>query len=471
MDPKFSIITHSDKGLLLSLNQEMNDMVRLSNITGLEVERCVYSNTVILIYSKEKVILYDIKNCKQISEFVMKEIKEMKISDSENLYAFLSLERIFYVFTKEKIIFQEKFVEKFSFSDDYLLILKNGEATVYKIMDNEFNIISKERNVFDFSVHEDSYVIVYKKSEKNVFKLQINSRNVVSCFEFEKLEKIEMKKKDNNFLFLITTDYVTNTYFGHTKIFFYSGTTRKLKEIYNLNPIHSFCFLNDGFAICYGDQPSNVSIYDYNCQEIKKFPRGVRNKMYFNLHENLVCFCGFNNLSGEIEIYGIQDLEIKAKLKELGASSVCWSPCGRYFCVATTKELRVDNKISVFDYFGRKIVEKNFEKLESCFWFGEKENFTALEKPKNMNLAVEKHYVPPNLRNSNYHQKLDKKHQILKKSKGKINNSMSKEDIIDKLNTIKELKKRLESGEKLNIENLNLISSETFYLNELNKKS
>ncbi|KAG0419855.1 Eukaryotic translation initiation factor 2A [Dictyocoela roeselum] len=251
----------------------------------------------------------------------------------------------------------------------------------------------------------------------------------------------------------------------------------KIKKL-PLYPVHDIQFLKTGFAICHGHQPSDVFIYNFDCELVFKFPKSDRNRIFFNPHETLVCFGGFENLPGIVEVYDLTELfgvgrvnikrikdemgknkqdgnniednklsklgdnklsklgdnkigklgdnkigkmrdnklvetvnlqdyvfkpkspskQAKVRLlfkdKIIGASRCIWSPSGTFFAIGVLSSMKIDNKIIIFDYFGRMIDKLEFKKLFNFDWTGESKDFREIEEPDELNIRKEAVYIP-----------------------------------------------------------------------------
>ncbi|EQB60671.1 hypothetical protein NAPIS_ORF01761 [Vairimorpha apis BRL 01] len=72
-----------------------------------------------------------------------------------------------------------------------------------------------------------------------------------------------------------------------------------------INNIQDFTFLKNGFCVIYGNQPTDVIIYNFKLEIINKFPKGIRNRIYFNEYESYVAMAGFDQLAGDIELWEV----------------------------------------------------------------------------------------------------------------------------------------------------------------------
>lgn len=166
------------------------------------------------------------------------------------------------------------------------------------------------------------------------------------------------------------------------------------------NPICDLAFLRGNtFAVCYGNSPSRVSIFNGKPEKIQDLKQGIRNRMVFNRQENIVCLAGINNLPGVMEICEHPSNAFLSPNEIIGCSVIDWSPCGRFYLVAVTNKMSAGNKIEVFDYYSRKLAEAPFSALVDARFLGADQAFCALKNPpEKIKIEKKEAYVPPSLR-------------------------------------------------------------------------
>lgn len=115
--------------------------------------------------------------------------------------------------------------------------------------------------------------------------------------------------------------------------------------------------------------PPKTVLFNLKCAEIFEFAVGSKNHIRYNAQGSLICFGGFGNLQGHIEIWH------RPGLRRLGhfqaqSSSICeWSPDGVHLLTATvTPRLRVDNGFKVWTLQGRLLTEVAYGELYGCGW-------------------------------------------------------------------------------------------------------
>lgn len=382
-----TVIALCERGLVIDLFSNAE--------TTYPSETYAYSSNTIFSYWNGVLAFYNAKQKSTIKEYKIEDCKQLQISECGCFGGALTLKKDLLIYSHDKELFLHKDINAFSLSSVFVSFSRTSTLYVHKITDSEMKTFS---NVFYFKAFREFMVIVQKvkSGEQGGFKLQIWKDSVVADFMLETLERLDTKTDGNgNFLFLVTARYVSNSYYGHDHLYFFNIDSLSFREVDVLDPPLFFSFLESRFVVCSGHQPSLVSIYDYQCSVVKSFPSGVRNRVFFNAHMNLVAFCGFENLAGNIEIYDVQTLKVITKLKVLGASLFSWSPNGSYFIVSVTNYMKEDNRIMMYDYYGREISKVGFSNLVKSEWIGESEGFVRLERPEKLNLEEETAYVVP----------------------------------------------------------------------------
>ncbi|KFG27143.1 uncharacterized protein NESG_00218 [Nematocida ausubeli] len=213
----------------------------------------------------------------------------------------------------------------------------------------------------------------------------------------------DIKHKEERMLCLCSLNTTNGTYYD-TKALYYidtaQGTVKNVSSI--SNPITDLAFLKKSeFAVCYDNSPSKIGIFNSKTEKIKNLKEGVRNKMFFNKQENIVCMAGMNNLPGNMEISEYPSEAMLSINEELGCSVIDWSPEGRYYLVGITNKMSIDNKVALYDYYSQKSTEVRFKELKSCMFAGKMLAFRPLENlPAKIQIKKADEYVPPCLRKS-----------------------------------------------------------------------
>merc|ERR1711953_1066031 len=266
-------------------------------------------------------------------------------------------------------------------SGNQLLLRIQKELRMYTVQDQSCTQNHTIPSAYKFSA--GGTVSVVSTDEKEILTIYKNMVELIK-YKVESFDDVCVKiSPKNNFVLCCINRKSKSSYFGENVLILFN-LNEKTGKVLDIKFPLSYTFVNAGYAVCYGQQPAKVAVYGYDGTPTKRFPEGVKNRLYFNNHNNVACFAGFDNLNGIIETMDGQTQKLISRIKMKGASEIHWSPCGSYFIVAITHALRVDNMIVVYDYFGRKVNEMKFDKLIGCDWIGDKEPFKVLERPKEL---------------------------------------------------------------------------------------
>jgi len=156
-------------------------------------------------------------------------------------------------------------------------------------------------------------------------------------------------------------DKSNTSYYGATGIFLlttsaYGDLSEKISQTKE-GPIHDVKWspVGDKFILAAGTMPAQCTMYDSKGKTLFEFGAAHRNTVCWSPHGRFVCIAGFGNLAGEMDFY---DMDPK-KMKKIGSNtahcsvSFGWSPDSRYFLTATlAPRMNVDNGFKVFKYNG-----------------------------------------------------------------------------------------------------------------------
>lgn len=458
------IVALSEKGLNLNAFDNINETIECDNY--------VTASNIIVWFKNNQIKLYDLKNKKILFETEIKEPKKIKISSNGCYAGVLNYEGYLKVFTEKGIKFEKQNVVGFKISNGLLGYISDGDIVIHKISDEvcEEPIYKSKTALVGYKVFDDFAILATKKLAKDgKHKILKVSKNLVdSLASFDAIQSFSGKIHESGKIVLLTisTNYVKNSYFAESDVYLYNTDENKFKKL-SIKNVHSCAILKDSFVVCYGNQPSEVAIFDLQGNQTSKFPKGIRNKIFINQHENIAVFGGFDNLSGDIEVYDMKDKKLLSKLNVLGASLIDWDTTGSYFYVSTTNYFQEDNKITLYDYFGRTIKEIKFESLSSSKSYGEVENFIELEPPAEPIVKKQTRYIPPSLRGGiNIKNHLPKTAPVKTEAKSPVR---TKEDVLKDLKLVNELKEKMKKGEELSVKDLNFILRESKFNSELKK--
>jgi len=100
-----------------------------------------------------------------------------------------------------------------------------------------------------------------------------------------------------------------------------------------------------------------------------QFSEAHRNTILWSPHGRFLCLGGFGNLSGDMDFWDINKKAIMGSAKATCAVDFSWSPDGRHFMTASlSPRMKVDNGITIYTYYGEKVLEKKYTELYAAKW-------------------------------------------------------------------------------------------------------
>lgn len=423
----------------------------------------------------EQVKYYDLKEKRMIVELEIEEPREVKMAPNGKCTGILTSRNEMIVFDRDGIRLRRRDIFKFRISNSLLAYASQSSFCIHRIEANEIvdtPFHTSKVSVFEFFASDEFVFLATKRLEKDgrhkILRISEGSVEVLHSLETFQGFSMKVHPSEKYMLLLLTTAYVNDSYFPESDLYLHDVGKNEFKKL-DLTTIHWYTFISNGFSVCHGAQPSSVSVYDLDCNLSFDFPRGTRNRIFFNQHENIVVFSGFDNLSGDIEVFDVASRKLISKFNVLGASLVNWKENGSYFYVSTTSYFQEDNKITVYDYYGRVVDEKLFECLSCVGTYGDTEEFVRLERPNDLVIEMQKKYIPPSLRGLAGKGSTDSKANERRVPVNAKPREKSKEEVLDALKEIQVLKERMRTGKELSVEELNLMLKEAKLNSELRK--
>ncbi|KAI5170623.1 translation initiation factor 2A [Nematocida sp. LUAm3] len=246
-------------------------------------------------------------------------------------------------------------------------------------------------------------VFTGRGGELEIINLQEKKSNIkIKVPDLLSASFISDKSLNTHRVFAICTVHSSKVSYYDTKVLYYIDSSIDLIKMVPVEgPILDAIFLkNDEFSVCYGNTPSKISFFNGNLKKLSDCKReGIRNRLFFNQQENILCLAGLNNLPGNMELIEVLSNEFLSMNEVLGSSVIDWDPTGRFYLVGVTNKMSIDNKLLIFDYYSRKVLEKPFKELIDCKFLGEKKEFIPLKNPpKKIKIEKKQAYVPPSMR-------------------------------------------------------------------------
>lgn len=171
-------------------------------------------------------------------------------------------------------------------------------------------------------------------------------------------------------------DATNQSYFGESRLYLMSsdGNLDMQVTMDNECSIQDAAWSPDGkfFVALGGISPAIGVLFDCKGKALYKLAEGAYNQISWNPHSRFVLLAGFGNMPGDIRLF---DKKSDNACKPMGGCrSQCsvlveWSPCGRFFMTAAVApRMRVDNRVTVFTYYGTEVATVPYDELFDARW-------------------------------------------------------------------------------------------------------
>lgn len=447
----------------------------------------VMNNNRLISYFKDHLKFIDLMTMK-IIEINIGKIKSMKISLDGIYSAILTFDNKLIIFENHNKIHEfdgiiesfdinNKLIYYFTSNECYIIEIKSG-----KIIFNTTNLpkqISMLKNDLLILTNNPSSLIYFRINKiynhnKNALKIiSTEYFDVISeksdtktILHFDKCNKITSFESNEGILILAETNYSSVTYFAELSLYYLINNgdgSFKILLYKNLGDILDVGFIKNNFFVCSGKQPSNCILFDKKTGCKTKFvKKAIRNFITFNKSEHRILCGGYGNLPGIVTI--LENNQILCKFESLGSSVFKWLNDGTHFIVATTSYFKEGNKIDVYTYYGDKRETMECKTLFKVDIFGPDEPEKILTPSSNTSQEV--------LDNNIFQVPLISNNKIktnFKKDKNKLNTYCKKtiDQLQRELSIAIELRKKMQSGEELSIEEQNMVFSINEIMSEL----
>lgn len=449
------------------------------------------SNNKVVSFFKDTLKFINLNNPSECDNVPVSSICELQISPDGCKVGAYSHEKKLYVFEANQITSEFTDVESFGISNNYYCIQTKSSTRIFRFGDKDavLEILEAIRSIH---VLNTMIFFITEKTGDSQKLLVFRDGKIKTVLNLPNIYRIVFNSSvdEERVLLLIDTEYTKNSYYADSTLFLlgYSDiesieNSCKKSEKLNLSQvpdvfiksdefivlkynslvkIHSVGFLKDSFYVCFGDQPASLYRYTLNGKFCSKYPRTIRNVVAFNRKEDRIVNGGFGNLPGNIEVYNSNQSTCSFEL--LGSSIVSWLNNDCYFMIAITNYFKSENKIAVYDYYGRLIEEMTCKSLATACVYGDPEDEVKVERPVEiMKPKPVAAYVPPHLQTKLPIQ--SSKKPVNSKVK-KPSQPRSKEMVEKELNECQLLRERLRNGEELTLEEQN----KAFRLKELQEE-
>lgn len=226
-----------------------------------------------------------------------------------------------------------------------------------------------------------------------------------------------------NLLAMVSTevDKTGKSYYGESNLYFLAadGKLDCRVDLSNGGPIHDITWspLGTEFIVTHGFMPATTSLFDLKCNQLYNFTCGSKNQSLYNAAGNLICFGGFGNLPGTMEIWRRTGAVSRiGAMQSVGTTVMEWSQDGSVLLTAVlTPRLRVDNGFKLWSMNGDLLYHVPYDELYQVIWtpcdssrFPAPKIETSQSIPTLSNSTIsvsstgelkKQAYVPPSLRN------------------------------------------------------------------------
>lgn len=366
-------------------------------------------------------------------------------------------------------------VELFSVSDGLCSISTKEKTEVFGFEEGAAVLGTGQAAKHLFSLNSLVIVVTEKLESQKVLVFRNNRVHTVLTLPNIYRAVAEGSESESQILLLVDTEYTKSSYYAESTLFLLSFTDidqvaascaedaadASVPELVartddfvvvqykNMHKVHKCGFLQDSFYVCFGDQPASLLQFDLKGKLQRRHPTSVRNTVVFNSKENRLVSAGLGNLPGTIEVFCSN--ECTCSFEMLGASIVSWLNNDSYFMVAITNYFKSQNKIAVYDYYGRMLEEMECRSLIDARVYGQREEEAAVCRPREaFKPAPVAAYVPPHLQSRAAEPARPRKRAADARPR-------SREAVEKELSECLGLRERLRNGEDLSLEEENKI--------------
>jgi len=219
------------------------------------------------------------------------------------------------------------------------------------------------------------------------------------------------------------------------------------------------------FCCVYGYMPSNATIYTSPKLEVVFHYEGISKNtvLYSPGNTGLLALCGFGNVSGTVSVYQTEKKERIVEFDSANTTMFNWAANGKHFFAATTTpRLRIDNRLDVLDYSGKRNFRMDVNVLlEVAFQpMPELANSTTFDLTDNEIKKLQKQTKSAEVKTSNkkFIPAAKRKQLEAQKAAGQTAPGQNQEKAFE--NKIKGLKKKLTSIKQLKADPSKIVNDE-----------
>jgi len=407
------------------------------------------------------------------------DVSSLRLSDDGRNLAVHMHSGALRVFRDTQELFEISQVELFSISNTFCCTVSKSETKVFDLGSREELLTLKFPVKAVFAFNTAVFLVSEKAADQKI--LMFRDGKLTTCMTLPQIYRAVVRGSvdEKQFLLLVDTEYTKNSYYPESTLFLVtlgeidakfepestectvpsvvsSADGLTVLHYRNMIKIHSIGFLKRSFYVCFGDQPASLYQFNLNGTVLKRHSSTIRNTVIFNSRETRIINAGLGNLPGNIDVFSGDGST--GSFDMLGVSIVSWLNDDSHFMAAITNYFKSQNKIVVFDYYGRPVEEMECRSLIDARVYGESADETVIEAPEVMSKVTEAvAYVPPHLQGKA--PMVPAAAPVVKKGgKGGVKGKgRSREAVEKELKECVALRDRLRGGEELTLDDENRI--------------
>ncbi|EGC36920.1 hypothetical protein DICPUDRAFT_31095 [Dictyostelium purpureum] len=270
-------------------------------------------------------------------------------------------------------------------TDDEVLAGKLNQNEVHFFNGRSIGVLAKKIKLadissFDFAPGNAPYKVATFVPEKGstpgsarIYVYPTVNEHVSHLTFFKASEaKVLWNKKGNAILVhtFTDTDKSGKSYYGETGLWFLSQDGSS----FNLNikgPIHDVQWSPtlDQFMVCYGNMPSQTTLFNLKGEPLVDFGLNPRNTIRFSPNGKLLCLGGFGNLQGDMDFWDLTRYRKICSTQSHCAVFTEWAADSIHFMTAVlSPRIRVDNGIKIQRYDNTVVYKEDIPELYQALW-------------------------------------------------------------------------------------------------------
>lgn len=497
------VVALSERGLIIDVFGKKPMIVRS------EAYR-TSNNRLVSVYGSN-VKFMDLLNVADTRDCTVPGFVDMQMSADGSKVLVLCYNKVLVVFDNGDKISEHTGIENFHVSDSFYSFSTKNSLKIFSFAG--LKVLHESANVIK-TIHCLNTFVIYvtEKSESQKVYMYKNEKAVL-LLDLPNIYRTVLKASEDEMgvLLLIDTEYSKTSYYADSSLYLLkfgscdptalasevtpanrsgglaksetTGTTKSADcdpqlVVQNdsfslfcyrlLRKVHDFGFAGKSFYVCFGDQPAHLHTYTPEGRFAKKFPKAIRNRVVFNRKMSRVINAGLGNLPGNIEVFS--EGVCTCRFECLGASVISWLNDGAHFMVSITDYFKSDNKITIYDYFGRAVEIMECKSLVNASVYGRDEEEPVVKPPAEIRVeTVEQAYVPPHLKS---HAPAGRTPILQASKKAQVQAKLEKrtyETVQKELEDCCRIKERMLGGEEISLEEENRMFAIRTLQEELSK--